>query len=342
VLAREPLYGAFVNLSSSVTAEIMGLAGFDWLVIDLEHGIAGEREALVQLQAIAHTGAAGIVRVAALERVRILHALDSGATGVLVPQVESPDEARFAVECCRYAGVRGVARYNRSWRWGSAVEPLSAVDARVLCCIQIEREAALDQVDEIASIDGVDVVFVGPGDLGHSLGIAGPPDNPELRAGGCRGRGGRTSRQGRRRADRHARAGGALSRAGLHVRRMLVGQRPLDAERQRDRQGSPRVRLAPSAGANLEDRLELDRSVLRQRRDADRRAGVGARLAEHLVEDLRRGVRNQGLLGEVRGARDEYRDLHHAPHRVERTEGGLSGEQRVDRRLTRARPSLLH
>jgi 4-hydroxy-2-oxoheptanedioate aldolase len=182
VLAREPLYGAFVNLSSSVTAEIMGLAGFDWLVIDLEHGIAGEREALVQLQAIAHTGAAGIVRVAALERVRILHALDSGATGVLVPQVESPDEARFAVECCRYAGVRGVARYNRSWRWGSTVEPLSAVDARVLCCIQIEREAALDRVDEIASIDGVDVVFVGPGDLGHSLGIAGPPDNPELLA----------------------------------------------------------------------------------------------------------------------------------------------------------------
>jgi 2-keto-3-deoxy-L-rhamnonate aldolase RhmA len=182
VLAREPLYGAFVNIGSSVTAEIMALAGFDWLVIDLEHGVAGEREALVQLQAIAHTGTSGIVRVAALERVRILHALDSGDTGVLVPQVVSPDEARFAVECCRYAGIRGVARYNRSWRWASTVEPLAAADARVVCAIQIERESALDQVDEIAAIDGVDVLFVGPGDLGHSLGIPGPPDNPDLLA----------------------------------------------------------------------------------------------------------------------------------------------------------------
>jgi 2-keto-3-deoxy-L-rhamnonate aldolase RhmA len=182
VLSREPVYGAFINLGSSVTAEIMGLAGFDWLVIDLEHGVAGEREALLQLQAIEHTGASGIVRVAALERVRILHALDSGATGVLVPQVASPDEARFAVECCRYAGQRGVARYNRSWRWASTVEPLSAADARVLCCVQIERASALDQVEEIAAIDGVDVLFVGPGDLGHSLGIPGPPDNPQLLA----------------------------------------------------------------------------------------------------------------------------------------------------------------
>jgi 2-keto-3-deoxy-L-rhamnonate aldolase RhmA len=180
VLSREHLYGAFVNLGSSVTAEIMGLAGFDWLVIDLEHGVAGEREALMQLQAIAHTGASGIVRVAALERVRILHALDSGATGVLIPQVASPDEARYAVECCRYAGLRGVARYNRSWRWASTVEPLAAADARVVCCIQIEKESALDQVDEIAAIDGVDVLFVGPSDLGHSLGIPGPPDTPEL------------------------------------------------------------------------------------------------------------------------------------------------------------------
>jgi 4-hydroxy-2-oxoheptanedioate aldolase len=182
VLAGEPVYGAFVNIGSTVTAEIMGLAGFDWLVIDLEHGVAGDREALMQLQAIAHTGASGIVRVASLDRVHILHALDSGACGVLVPQVESVDEARFAVDCCRYAGVRGVARYNRSWSWGLVSATAADMDARVLCCIQIERAAALERVDEIAAIDGVDVLFVGPADLGHSLGIAGPPDNPELLA----------------------------------------------------------------------------------------------------------------------------------------------------------------
>jgi 4-hydroxy-2-oxoheptanedioate aldolase len=182
VLAGEPVYGAFVNLGSTATAEIMGLAGFDWLVIDLEHGVAGEREAFMQLQAIAHTGASGIIRVAALDRVHILHALDSGAAGVLVPQIESIDEARFAVACCRYAGTRGVARYNRSWSWGQRAESLTHVDARVLCCIQIERAAALDRVEEIAGIDGVDVLFVGPADLGHSLGIPGPPDNPDLLA----------------------------------------------------------------------------------------------------------------------------------------------------------------
>jgi 4-hydroxy-2-oxoheptanedioate aldolase len=180
VLARGLVYGAFVNLGSSLTAEIMALAGFDWLVIDLEHGAPGEREALHQLQAIMHTGTAGLIRVPSLDRVAVLHALDSGADGVLVPQVGSPDEARHAVECCRYAGVRGVARYNRSWRWAGRVEPLAAADERVLCAVQIERESALDQVDEIAAIDGVDVVFVGPADLGHSLGIAGPPDSPAM------------------------------------------------------------------------------------------------------------------------------------------------------------------
>jgi 4-hydroxy-2-oxoheptanedioate aldolase len=182
VLARELLVGSFVNLGSSLTAEIMGLAGLDWLVIDLEHGAGGDQEALHQLQAIEHTGAAALVRVAGLERIPILHALDLGAAGVLVPQLESVEEARLAVEYCRYADRRGVAKYNRSWGWGTLAHGFDEADARVVCAVQIEREAALDAVGEIAAIDGVDVLFVGPADLAMSLGITGPPDHPDLLA----------------------------------------------------------------------------------------------------------------------------------------------------------------
>jgi 2-keto-3-deoxy-L-rhamnonate aldolase RhmA len=176
----EVLAGTFLNLGSPVTAEIIALAGFDWIAVDLEHGAGGELEALHQLQAITHTDTAGLVRIESASGSRIAHALDSGADGVIVPQVRSAAHAAEVVSACRYDGSRGVARYNRAWQWGVRGGPLEDADAQVTCCIQIERSDALADVDAIAATDGVDVLFVGPADLGHSLGIDGGADHPAL------------------------------------------------------------------------------------------------------------------------------------------------------------------
>ncbi len=178
--ADRPLPGAFLNLGSALTAEIMALAGFDWLGIDLEHGAGGELEALHQLQAIAHTEVAGFVRVESANGARIAHALDAGAAGVIIPQLDSAGEAAEAADYCRYRGRRGVARFNRGWQWGARTGSLSSADDAVVCCIQIERARALEEAESIAALPGVDVLFVGPADLAHNLGITGKADDPAL------------------------------------------------------------------------------------------------------------------------------------------------------------------
>ena len=178
--ARETVIGSFVNLGFSLTTEIMGLAGFDWLVIDLEHGAGSEQQLAGQLQALGRTGVTPLVRIESIEAARVLHALDAGADGVLVPRLRSADDARQVVSYCRYDGGRGVARYNRSWHWGLRGGTLAEVDDAVICAVQIETAEALDAVSEIAAVDGVDIVFVGPSDLAHALELDGPPDAPEL------------------------------------------------------------------------------------------------------------------------------------------------------------------
>lgn len=183
VLMGETLFGAFVNVGSPVAAEIMASSGLDWLVVDLEHGAGDEPTALAQVQAIAAHDVIGLIRVESLERTRINRALDTGAAGVLVPRLNGVEDAEFAVSCCRYSGMRGVARGNRAWGWGPATHAdFASADERVVCAVQIETEAALQSVKSIAAVDGVDVLFIGPGDLGYSLGIDGPPGHPQLLA----------------------------------------------------------------------------------------------------------------------------------------------------------------
>jgi 2-keto-3-deoxy-L-rhamnonate aldolase RhmA len=178
--AHEIVRGSFVNLGSSLTAEIMGIAGFDWLVLDLEHGAGDESLLLTQLQALTHTNAATIVRVEGIDPARILHALDLGADGVMVPRVRTVADAQACIDACRYSTGRGVARYNRSWHWGLRSRSLAEADSEVVCVVQIETIDALEVVDQIAAIDGVDVLFVGPADLSHALGMSCPPDDPAL------------------------------------------------------------------------------------------------------------------------------------------------------------------
>lgn len=177
----ETLLGCFLNLGSPLTAEIMGRAGFDFAVIDLEHGSGTEVDVLPQLQAMQATSTGVIVRVESHERQRAHRVLDLGAEGIMYPRVDSAADAARAVSGLRYPpeGVRGVAAANRACDFGvSYRDYMGAVPSTLLGVVQIESVTALAAVDEIAAIDGVDVLFVGPMDLTASLGILGQFDHP--------------------------------------------------------------------------------------------------------------------------------------------------------------------
>jgi 2-keto-3-deoxy-L-rhamnonate aldolase RhmA len=177
----ETLLGCFLNLGSALTAEIAGRAGFDFVVIDLEHGSGGEGDVLGQLQALEATSAGAIARVESHARQRAHRVLDLGAEGIMFPRVGSREEARAAVAGLRYPphGVRGVAAANRACGFGTAQrEYMASVDDVLLGVVQIESQESLDAVHDIASVDGVDVLFIGPQDLTQSLGILGQYDHP--------------------------------------------------------------------------------------------------------------------------------------------------------------------
>jgi 2-keto-3-deoxy-L-rhamnonate aldolase RhmA len=172
LLAREFLLGTFLNTGSRVAAEICAGAGFDWVLVDLEHGSATEADVLPVLQAISGTAATPLVRVEANDPPRFTKALDFGAEGVMVPHVDGADEARRAVGRLRYSGARGVALMNRAAGYGArGRETVETFDERVVGVVQIESRAGVERADEIAAVEGVDCLFVGPADLTHSLGI---------------------------------------------------------------------------------------------------------------------------------------------------------------------------
>ena len=185
VLKRELVTGTWLNLGSSLTAEIAGRAGFDWVVLDLEHG-AGDHESLVhQVQAVASTPAAPLVRVAWNEAPRFKRVLDLGAVGVVVPYVTTAEEARQAAAAMRYPpeGIRGVASLNRACGFGYEFDAyLAGANEGLLTVVQVETEGTLARVDEIAAVEGVDVLFIGPMDLSVSMGIPVQYDHPRFRA----------------------------------------------------------------------------------------------------------------------------------------------------------------
>jgi 2-keto-3-deoxy-L-rhamnonate aldolase RhmA len=183
VLAREWLVGTFLNLGSPITVEIAGLAGFDWVLIDHEHGPGGEDTLLHQLQAAAATPAFPVVRIAQNETVRFKRALDMGAFGVMAPYVSTAAEAKAAVAAMRYPphGIRGVAKFNRGCAFGGDFEDyyLNGHE-RLLTVIQIETPEAVANIDEIAAVDGADVIFVGPTDLSYNMGIRDQLESPKF------------------------------------------------------------------------------------------------------------------------------------------------------------------
>jgi 4-hydroxy-2-oxoheptanedioate aldolase len=183
VAAGETLLGTFVNLGSPLTAEIIGAAGYDWALMDLEHGAGDEREVLQQIQALESTPAVPLVRIESGNRPRFHRVLDFGAAGIMVPRVDSVEQAQEAVHYMHYPpqGIRGVAQMNRACEFGKTFsEYIAAAEEQLLCVVQIESPRAVQNAAAIASLKGVDVLFVGPLDLSFSMGIVGQFEAPQF------------------------------------------------------------------------------------------------------------------------------------------------------------------
>jgi 4-hydroxy-2-oxoheptanedioate aldolase len=184
VLAGETLVGAFLSVASPSAAEIVGRSGLDWVIVDLEHGAGTEADLLAQLHALGGTPAAALVRPPSTERLRVGRVLDLGAEGVMVPRLDHPDEVREAVSYLRFppAGVRGVALLTRGAGLGEVRHAdVAALNDTILGIFQVESPVAVRNAAEIAAIDGVDCLFVGPADLSHGMGIPGRFDEPAYR-----------------------------------------------------------------------------------------------------------------------------------------------------------------
>jgi 2-keto-3-deoxy-L-rhamnonate aldolase RhmA len=192
-LARgEFLVGTWLTFLEPNVAELLAGSGYDFLVVDMEHGVADA--ANLQAQCIGARaggaargvteGTAVLARIGANEPVRIMHALDVGAAGVIVPQIRSVADAERAVAWCRYppTGLRGAAG-RRSSDYGRAVkEYFATANETVFCCIQIETSEALEALDGILAVAGVDAVLIGPNDLAAALGHLGETGHPDVEA----------------------------------------------------------------------------------------------------------------------------------------------------------------
>jgi 2-dehydro-3-deoxyglucarate aldolase/4-hydroxy-2-oxoheptanedioate aldolase len=163
-------------------AEVVARTGLDWVLVDLEHGTADESDLVAMTLAIEHAGAVPLVRAEAGARIRVGRALDRGARGVMVPQVHSAAQASEVARWMRTqpAGDRGIALFTRGNDYGAGGHAAAAdYHHGILSIVQIESPAAVAAAPAIAAVDGVDVLFVGPTDLTHAMGIPGQVDHPD-------------------------------------------------------------------------------------------------------------------------------------------------------------------
>lgn len=170
--------GAWMMLREPLAAEVAALAGYDYVCVDLQHGSADDAAAISMIQAVARTGATPLVRVAFNEPWLIGRALDAGAMGVIVPMVNSAEEAAAAVAACRYApeGTRSIGPVIPGNRHGGTY--VTMANRAIACIVMIETVAALESIEAIVSVPGVDAVYIGPADLSMSLGLRPAADNP--------------------------------------------------------------------------------------------------------------------------------------------------------------------
>ena len=185
---RRPQIGLWMGLASAYTAEICALAGFDWLVVDGEHAPNDLRSIQAQLQTLAaYPGSHPVARVPVGDTALIKQYLDLGAQNILVPMVDTPEQAAQIVRAMRYpqddglGGIRGMAGARAS-RWGHYPDYFKRANEEVCLLVQVESREALQHLDAIAATPGVDGVFIGPADLSASLGHVGNAAHPEVQA----------------------------------------------------------------------------------------------------------------------------------------------------------------
>jgi len=176
--------GLWCSLCSPITAEIVCHSGFDWLLLDTEHSPNEVPDVLSQLQAVQTGSASPIVRPAWNDIVLIKRLLDIGAQSLLIPFVQTADEARRAVEATRYppGGIRGITGSGRASRYGRVTNYLKNASQEICLLVQVETKGALDRIEEIASVDGIDGIFIGPNDLAASFGHIGNWAHPEVQS----------------------------------------------------------------------------------------------------------------------------------------------------------------
>lgn len=177
--------GLWLSLANSYSAEIMGGVGFDWLLIDGEHAPNDIQTIMQQLQALRSSESSVLVRPPIGDPRLIKQVLDVGAQSLLIPMVESGEQAELLVRSVRYPprGIRGVgATVARASHFGSIPDYATTADDEILLMLQIENRAGLAALDDIASTEGVDCIFIGPADLSADLGYLGNPGAPEVRA----------------------------------------------------------------------------------------------------------------------------------------------------------------
>jgi 4-hydroxy-2-oxoheptanedioate aldolase len=181
--AGKPQIGLWSSLSSNYSVEVIAGAGFDWILLDCEHSPNDLESLLTQLQAAAPYPTTSIVRVPWNDMVTIKRVLDIGAQALLVPYVSTAEEALAAVAYTRYPpkGVRGVAGTTRATRFGRVKDYAKRAHEEICLLVQVETQAALDNIEAICAVEGVDGVFIGPADLHASMGYVGEVANPKVK-----------------------------------------------------------------------------------------------------------------------------------------------------------------
>ena len=177
--------GLWLAMGSPAAAEIVGLAGYDFALIDLEHGPGDIENAVAQMQAMSAAPTTALVRVATNDHIYIRRALDAGAEGIMVPMIESAEEAAAAVAACRFPprGIRGSATsLIRATDYGMReADYIEGFEDNLLILCQIETLKGIENIEEIAGVEGIDLLFVGPSDISTVMGFATERDHPEVK-----------------------------------------------------------------------------------------------------------------------------------------------------------------
>jgi 4-hydroxy-2-oxoheptanedioate aldolase len=178
----EKQIGLWVALTSNYSAELIADAGYDWVIVDMEHSPNNMLSVLGQLQAFENSPTTALVRINWNDEIEVKRVLDMGASGLMFPMIQTVEEAEKAVASTRYPprGVRGVAGATRATKFGRITDYFERVEEETTIIVQLETQAAMERAEEIAAVDGISGVFFGPADISADMGLLGQTMAPEV------------------------------------------------------------------------------------------------------------------------------------------------------------------